>query len=398
MNKLVPIACLALLLLWGSPCFADEIGAQCLADLDDVRTFLENNDASIGWEWNRRVIGEAYQSAQLAAPQATEDAMCEKILRSYLWAIRKEHLELLNNREFSALAPDAARSNSALGEKQVDERGAPLFRELDKDTILLRFPSFDYRFEVRIAELLEAHRAELAAHKHWIIDVADNVGDADAAYAPLLPWLLDAESLGNNRQWLVTPANISANEEACDLFVRQKNCRANANAVLTTVNKGPGAPRGYPLRVYPYAETINFGGPEQREAHQPERVAVMIGGVCASACENFLRQVRSSFRAKLLGQPTFDAGWVGHPNPNLRRHGLPSGKRVLMYLSSSAAGPTGLAVVEHAVEPDLILPHYMEGDRQVAKVQRWLAGIPFETRQPFMIHAKVVPPATHRLQ
>jgi hypothetical protein len=395
MNKLMRIACLALLVLYGSPCLADDVGARCRADLEDIHGFMEPNDAGYVMEarYHGRMISEAYELAQLAAPQATQDTMCEKILRNYLWTIRKEHLALLNNREFAALARSAAGGGSAPGGTQGDERNAPGFRELDKDTILLRFPSFDQRWQDRIADLLKAHRAELASHKHWIVDIAGNSGGVDEAYAPLLPWLLDEESLGNNREWLVTPANISANEAACDLFVQQQNCRENANAVLATMRKAPNR-----KRVNPYADTINYGGPEQREAHQPERVAVMMGGLCAGACENFLRQVRSSFRVKLLGQPGEDVAWLGLPSPNLRRHDLPSGKRVLMYLTSNWVGPTGLPVVEHVIEPDLILPetfNRLEGSK-FAEVQRWLAGIPFEAKRPFT-HMVVRPPA-HRLQ
>jgi|GEM_PF-1047469 len=389
------IACLALLVLYGSPCTADDVGARCRADLEDIHSFMEPNDAGYVMEAvdHGRMISEAYELAQLAAPQVTQDTTCEKILRNYLWTIRKEHLALLNNRELAALARIAAGSSNAPGGTHGDERNAPSFRELDKDTILLRFPSFDQRLQDRIAGLLTTHRAELASHKHWIVDIAGNSGGVDEAYAPLLPWLLDEESLGNNRQWLLTPANISANEAACDLFVQQQNCRENANAVLATLRMAPNI-----KRVSPYADTINFGGPEQREAHQPERVAVMMGGSCAGACENFLRQVRSSFRVKLLGQPSVDVAWLGLPSPNLRRHDLPSGKRVLMYLTSNWVGPTGIPVVEHVIEPDLILPGIfdrLEGVR-LAQVQRWLAGIPLEAKRPFLI--RVVRPPAHRLQ
>jgi hypothetical protein len=393
MNKLMRIACLAVLFLYGGPCLADDVGSQCLADLEDIHGFMNANDAGFRMEVDHgRMISEAYEVAQLAAPRATQDALCEKILRGYLWTIRKEHLELLSNGEFAALAREAAGNGIAPGGKQADERNAPTFRELDKDTILLRFPSFAPRLQSRIADLLDTHRTELASHKRWIVDITGNYGGVDEAYAPLLPWLLDKESLGNNREWLVTPVNISANEAACDLFVQQHNCRENTRAVLATMRQMPNF-----QRVFPYAETINFGGPEQREAHQPERVAVMMGGFCAGACENFLRQVRSSFRVKLLGQPSPDMTGLGGASPNLRRHGLPSGKRVLMYLSSAWVGPTGAPVVEHVVEPDLILSRSFD-EVQIAQVQRWLAGAPFEASRPLIYRAVVVRPSTHRLQ
>jgi hypothetical protein len=350
-------------LAWGAATPQADAASQCRADLDDIRAFLPVNDAGAVDALAER--GAAIESALQRAradiarlPGAPEDAAaCDAILDTYLRAWRPGHLSV------SALAPAGSAVKPAPG------AGAdpllPQLKILGQDTLLLVLPSFKDRYRAPLAAMLDRHRATLASHKYWIIDVRSNGGGSDMTYEPLLPWLLDSDYLGYRLEYLATPANIKVQEEICGMTAEPAACRRQMDPAIAAMRAAaPGSFASKP------GERVSIERPDRIEPNAPQRVAVLVDRECGSSCDQFALTVKAGFRVKLAGRPTAGVVDVG----NLRPHALPSG-RTLKYSTTRSVRATELPLDGIGVAPDILLPK--PGDEagreaEVFRVQRWL--------------------------
>jgi hypothetical protein len=349
---------------------ADNAASACAGDLEEIAAFLPLNDsgaaAAIADHGAR--IDAALLRARADAGQATDKATCDAFLKTYLRTWRRGHL-VLGNWPWKAGMPMNGSAAAALS-SQADTR-APAFQVLGKQTVLLRLGSFGERYQSAIETLLTAHRAELAAHPYWIIDVRNNDGGSDSAYGALLPWLMDSEYVSHNVEWLVTPANLQAQEEICSTMNDAASCVASVAPVLQAMRGA--APASY---VLARGESAQQRMPLKKgEAHAPSLVAVLVGRGCASSCEEFLLTVRQSARVKLLGAPS--AGMLDYSN--LRSHPLPSGQRAVFYATSRSSRLPAMPIDRGGVQPDIFLPRSSndgvsggESDVELSQAQHWL--------------------------
>ena len=339
------------------------VSNQCRADLDDIAAFVPVNDAGASDALARRgaVIESALQRARAdiaRLPGAPGDAAaCDAILDAYLRAWRPGHLYV------SALAPARSEAKPAAG------GGAdpllPQLKLLGQDTLLLVLPSFKDRYRAPLAALLDRHRAALASHKYWVIDVRSNGGGSDLTYGPLLPWLLDSDYLGYRLEYLATSANIKAQEEICGLTDEPAACRRELDPAIAAMRAA--MPGNFATRT---GERVSIERPERIEPKSPQRVAVLVDRECGSSCDQFALTVKAGFRVKLAGRPTAGVVDVG----NLRPHALPSG-RTLKYSTTRSSRATELPLDGIGVAPDILLPKPADEaarEAEVLRVQRWL--------------------------
>jgi len=341
---------------WAS---SSDAGANCRADLDDIAAFLPVNDA--GAQDHLASHGErierALDKARGEATRAGSDAACDAVLDAYLAAWRPGHLSVshLNAAVASPRIPGGAGGDPRL----------PTLAVLSRDTVLLTLPSFKDPYAAAVRALVEDHRAQLESHRNWIVDVRDNGGGADLTYAPLLPWLLDGSYPVHRAEFLVTPANIKAQEGICGQTSEQKACM---EMIAPIVAKMRAAPNG--SMVLGGDARVDVESPGKREAKAPAKVAVLVDRDCGSTCEQFLLTVRSGFRVKLVGRPS--AGVIDVAN--MRPYPLPSG-RMLKYGTSRSTRAADMRIDTIGIPPDILLPRPADdaGKRaEVARVQRWL--------------------------
>jgi len=351
---------LALLLTAPLAAFASkgDIGARCRADLDDIAAFLPLNDAGAAdaRAHHGKQIDAALGRAQADSARlqdAASDSACDAILTTYLRAWRPGHLSV------SALAPDAAPVAAA-----PDPR-LPHLESLGPHTLVLTIPSFNDRYRAPLETLLARRRAELEAHRYWIVDVRGNGGGSDTTYAALLPWLLDGEYRQHALEYLATPVNIQAQEQICARQSDPAPClRQMTPAVAAMRAATPGS------FVTSADERSTFQRPAHLEPKAPRRVAVLVDRECGSSCDQFALTVKAGFRVKLAGQASAGVVDVG----NLRPHTLPSG-RVLRYATTRSTRVSELPLDGIGVQPDLLLPAPADAAARAAdvlRVQRWL--------------------------
>lgn len=333
--------------------------SQCQADLAELAGFMEANDAGAAAHLasHRAAIAQAFDTARAAAARAADVADCDGILQGYLRAWRPTHLQLV---PAAGTAPGAASAPAG-----VDSR-APRLRMLDQDTALLVLPSFNQHYGAPIARLLAEHRAELAARKHWIVDVRDNDGGDDGSFAPLRPWLLDGYVHRHGVEYLVTAANIQSQLDVCAYVGDPAACARQIAPLVASMRAAPGgsfvASGGQGFDAVPVAI----------EADRPARVAILTDRACGSSCEQFVLEARTGFRVKVVGRPTMGA----LDYSNLRPYKLASG-RILFYATSRSTRLPDMRVDAAGIQPDILLPVPIDTagrDGEVERVRRWLAG------------------------
>ncbi|MCD2518073.1 S41 family peptidase [Massilia sp. G4R7] len=333
--------------------------ARCRADLDDIAAFLPLNDAGardhLVSHGDR--IERALRQAREDAARAADPGACDAVLHAYLEAWRPGHLSVSHLGAVTAAAQ--VRAGTA-GDPRL-----PTLAMLGKDSVLLTIPSFKDPYAAAVRTLLTDHRAQLETHRNWIIDVRDNGGGADLTYAPLLPWLLDGSYSVHRTEFLVTPANLKAQEDICRLTSEQKACMEMIGPIVAKMRAAPNASFVLSGDARVGVETIG-----KREAKAPAKVAVLVDRDCGGTCEQFLLTVRTGFRVKLVGRPS--AGVIDVAN--MRPHPLSSG-RVLKYGTSRSTRASDLRIDTIGIQPDILLPRPADeaGKRaETAQVQRWL--------------------------
>ena len=334
--------------------------ATCFADLEAIADFLPVNDAGaqdhLASHGDR--IERALRQAREDAARADSAAACDAVLDAYLAAWRPGHLSV------SHLAPAGSAGPQAQPGTAGDPR-MPSFKVLGKDTVLLVLPSFKDSYAAAVRALVEDNRAALESHRNWIVDLRDNGGGADPTYAPLLPWLLDGGYPMHRAEFLVTPANLKAQEDICKRSAEEEAC---SNMIAPIVSKMRTAPNG--SMVLGGEARVTFEGIGKPEPKAPAKVAVLVDRDCGSTCEQFLLTVRTGYRVKLVGRPS--AGVIDVSN--MRPHPLPSG-RVLKYSTSRSTRAPDMRIDTIGIQPDILLPRPADEAgkaAEVARVARWL--------------------------
>ncbi len=336
------------------------LAGACSTDLDAIAAFLPVNDAGaqdhLASHGDR--ITRALDVARDAAARAGDAAACDAVLDAYLAAWRPGHLSVTHlGAAGGAAAPVKA--------GEAGDPRLPSIEVLGKDTVLLVIPSFKDSYAAALRSLFKDHRAQLESHRNWIVDLRDNGGGADLTYAPLLPWLLDGDYPAHRTEFLVTPANIVAQEEICQRTAEQQAC---SEMIAPIVKKMRAAPNG--SMVLGGAARVTVEGIGKPEPKAPAKVAVLVDRDCGSTCEQFLLTVRTGFRVKLVGRPS--AGVIDVSN--LRPHPLPSG-RVLKYGTTRSTRAPDMRIDTIGIAPDILLPRPLTEAakaQEVARVARWL--------------------------
>lgn len=335
----------------------------CIADLDEIAAFMPDNDSG-GKDLladHGPAIQRAFEKARAEAAGA-DAAACDGILRTYLRAWRPGHLNVTQ-----AVKGAGVGGSTAQPGKAGEDPHAPQLTMLSKDTLLLTLPTFNDRYKTVVEKLLADRRAELLSHKNWIIDVRANGGGSDSTYEPVMRFLLDAELPLNGVEYLVTPANIKAQEAICALTSDPKSCEEAMGPVVKAMRAAPAG-----SFVLKGSERIVYEKVENPEPVKPSRVALLIDRGCGSSCEQFVLEARTSPRVKVLGRPTY--GSIDYSN--MRGHPLPSG-RVLYYATTRSTRVPDMRIDGIGIAPDILLPKPAGDaarDAEVRQVQRWLEG------------------------
>jgi len=325
------------------------IADACRTDLDALPAFLLENDTGAPAHVERLgqdVFDRAWAKARDDASRVEDEDACLSVLRTYLRTYRRGHLGV------SFVDPDAARTLSP--PPTANDARAPRFRVLSKRTALLVLPSFGDPYAALIASTVATHRAEILARPNLVVDVRHNGGGSDSSYEPVMPFIDDNITRTVSAEFLSTPANIAASEDAC------RNAGNEAAICWKFMTPVLDAMRAAPAGTY--VRVAGDNGTEVarpgRTTRNPRRIGLLIDRLCGSSCEEFVLAARQSLKVKVFGRPTYGA----LDYSNLRPHMLPSGRHRLTYATSRSLRLPAFPVDVAGLQPDQFLPQPADGD------------------------------------
>ncbi len=176
-------------------------------------------------------------------------------------------------------------------------------KQLDSTTLLLRVPTMNEEVRKELDSLLQANTPLLRSTANLIIDCRNNGGGSDITFAPLLPYVFSGPVKGYRSQIYATDDNIQKYDKLKHDKSFPKKYRLFFGHKARQLRRHKGEFVG---KCGEYTEKVKKLSPN------PQRVAVLINGGCASSCEQFVYYAGQSGRVTLIGQPT--AGIVDYGN------------------------------------------------------------------------------------
>lgn len=213
--------------------------------------------------------------------------------------------------------------------------------QLDSNTLLLRVPTMNEGVREVLDSLVQANKSLLAKTPNLIIDCRGNGGGSDITFFPLQPFVYTGPVEGYTSQVYATANNIEKYERLAQDESFPKLYRANFKRQARKMQRKQGQFVG---KCRTFTQKVKPVGPN------PQRVAVLIDGGCASSCEQFVYYARQSKRVTLIGQNT--AGILDYGN--LHNLDFPCGGFNLAYPTTrSCRIDNGQGLDGVGIPPDL---------------------------------------------
>ena len=227
------------------------------------------------------------------------------------------------------------------------------------NNLFIDFPAQDAAY-LRIDDCNEAtvdsfmkHFLTINQHKHFVLDLRNNLGGDGRAYSPITHYLVDKDSIMlsgvllpriNNsayRAWAAARM-LYGNPESVDEYTKQVYCPHLFNNAFDTIQ----------------STTVANGNPDSQRYHG--KVFVLVGPLTASAAEGFVMQLVQSPNVCVVGKNT--AGATGQPLVVP----LPSG--IICMINSFRSFDTRNRDCSNGIAPDVVMDFGNSGVEVVVKM------------------------------
>jgi hypothetical protein len=192
---------------------------------------------------------------------------------------------------------------------------------LSEHTLYLKIKSFSQSNAVNIDSLFKAYKVVLDKTPNLIIDLRDNGGGSDFAYAPITPYLYTDTIKKIGVDALATEQNIEGWKpllKMADIPAAQKK---EITDIIESMERGKG---GFVNVVEDKKEVLGNIKP------YPQKVAILVNSGCASTTEEFLMDAMQSKKVTVIGEAT--AGVLDYAN--MRQVTLPCMPYTLYYATT----------------------------------------------------------------
>ena len=323
---------------------ADPAGSVCAVDFDSMHAVITTDYPGYADRMRESAsrIAALTDSVRLEARAVTSDTACTRALQRWIAVFRERDHHLQLGRFRPAAAP-GSRTPAATGPARDDSR-RPTIVFADDSTAVLRFATFNMFYKAAIDSLIAAHRERLLATPYLIVDVRTNTGGATHSYASLMPLIYSDPFRVEGMDVWATDGNIAHYKAMLDTADLPEAIKADARALVPLVE----AHRG---RLAPWSEdrVVRF----DTVYPMPRRIAVLIAGMCASSCEQFVADARQSGKVTVLGRQN-TAGMVDYGNT--RRVILPSRARQIHMPTSRSRRLPERPMDYTGIAPDVLIP------------------------------------------
>lgn len=309
MKKILPILILLL------PFTSSAQQCDCLLNFDYMVDHVKTDYAGFKDKikvGNKNVFESFTTSLRKKSIGAKNVDSCYVILRTWTNYFRDNHLRIQLDWRYRKKYPEAVKllngrftkpKNISISMGKLESRTN--IKILDDETVLLRFPSFEWGEKKNIDSLLQAYDQRLKKLPNWIIDLRGNDGGTDYAFSGLIPYIYTNPIKIKPDEFLSSKENIkilSKNLKDNELPQAGKDLIAN---LIKLMNQYPN-------------QFVNPSGKESFEIRldtvyqYPSKVAILIDRNTASSAESFLLTAMQSSKVKVYGENS--AGMLDYNN------------------------------------------------------------------------------------
>jgi len=192
---------------------------------------------------------------------------------------------------------------------------------LSEKTLYLKIRSFDQSNAANIDSLFKTYKAVLDKTPNLIIDVRDNGGGSDFAYAPITPYLYTDTIHKIGVDVLATEQNIEGWKPLLKMEDIPAEQKKEIAGMIEAMEQHKG---GFVNVVNDEEETLETILP------YPRKVAILVNKGCGSTTEEFLLEAMQSKKVIVMGEST--AGVLDYAN--MRQAALPCLPYTLYYATT----------------------------------------------------------------
>ncbi|WP_316804340.1 S41 family peptidase [Pedobacter nototheniae] len=217
----------------------------------------------------------------------------------------------------------------------------PFIERLDEKTLYIKIPSFGLDQKAILDSLTNHWKSELTTTKNLIIDVRGNGGGADKTYNKLLPFTYTNPIHRNQLEFYSSEMN---NKNWIELS-KNKNLSTKEKLLFTDFANRLQANIGGFERIFKEDISIIKLDSVYRN---PEKIAVITDKHTASAAEQFILDLKQSWKVKTFGNQTAGALDVA----NISTTESPDKKLTLVYSTSRFITIGKLVIDDVGILPD----------------------------------------------
>lgn len=265
----------------------DKMYCNCTENYEFVKAWVESSYPGFADKVNSATRSQYDSLCNELATKAKETKstfVCYSIISNYIDFFKDNHLGL--SRIFGNIYP----SNS----KPQKQQGAEYFeiRNVDDSTLLFSIPSFHIDKKKMIDFLIKTNKSKLLKTPNLIIDVRNNGGGGDPSWQGIIPYIY------------TNPIKIAGNDyrlskellrEGDEFSHWNKDYQQHRKLFAEFVEKSNGK---FCLNCKDDFVKYDSITPN------PQRVVILINGLCGSSCEEFLLSAKQSKKVILTGQPS----------------------------------------------------------------------------------------------
>ncbi|HKK59504.1 MAG TPA: S41 family peptidase [Salinivirga sp.] len=233
----------------------------------------------------------------------------------------------------------------------------PRIKQINNETVLMRIPSFNYKYKEKIDNLIAENQPLLDSTQNLIIDVRGNGGGADRSFKNITPFLYTQPMKFHNIEIRSTPMNIAAYKKWFSKSFLQRVFFGLALKRRLKKNMGE-----YVAMTQTKIRTIDNYDPKP----YPENVYVIADEGCASSTEQFLLMAEQSSKTTIVGKTTFGAIDVSNVNTVM----FPNNKYRLNYATSRSLRIPGRIIDDIGIAPDIIIPDTIQKYRWLRYIEK----------------------------
>jgi len=204
----------------------------------------------------------------------------------------------LGNISLTRLSPKFEDSPEIKLYQELSSAALPFIREISKNTLIVRIPSFNGDAKKYIDSIFKANHAKITSTENLIIDMRNNGGGNDSSYSEILPYAYTNPFRSIGVEFLSTPLN---NKRMEDFLNTPGVSEKNKERIREYLKKLNGDNLGKFVKLNENDVDVQT---LDTIYEYPKNIAVIINHNNGSTAEQFLLDMKQSKKVKLFGTTT----------------------------------------------------------------------------------------------